>query len=182
MAASNPRIGQTFQQAGISLLAPAEGLRLLQRVLQCSCSAPVLAAHVQWPQLLSRQQALPAIFSEVAALGQSSQQHSRLLAAQSTLQQQVQQPAAVTQTQPRTPAADARQLLKQTLHQMLGHDIAEDEVSRPSADACCMSLGLLHGGQGHVSMRCQTVVLLHHLRFPPIADGECHAALDGGRH
>ena len=139
MAASNPRIGQTFQQAGISLLAPAEGLRLLQRVLQCSCSAPVLAAHVQWPQLLSRQQALPAIFSEVAALDQSSQQRSRLLAAQSDLQQQVQQPAAATQVQPMMSVPDARQLLKQTLHQMLGHDIAEDEVSVASAGACCTS-------------------------------------------
>ena len=67
MAASDSRIAARFSAAGLGLLTPFEGMRLLEKATaQRSSYTNIVAAHISWPKLLSAAKRVPKIFSACA--------------------------------------------------------------------------------------------------------------------
>lgn len=65
MAAANPRVAARFAAAGLSLLTPPQGIKLLERAISHQSSyTNIVAAHISWPKLLSAaRKDVPRIFS-----------------------------------------------------------------------------------------------------------------------
>ena len=146
MAATDARIGASFQRAGMALLQPQQGLRLLQAVLcqPASSAAAVLAGNVQWARLLAQQRPVPGIFAEVLAAEVQTQPHlqpqSAKPASPAARGQQIAAPAAVVRTSPAAASiADLQRTVMGVVHDMLGHAVSADEVRLLAQYVSCYS-------------------------------------------
>ena len=152
MAASDPRIGASFERAGMMLLRPAQGLGLLQRITaQRSAAAQVLAVPVQWSRLLANQRPVPAMFAAVLAAAEANAASMPAAvpqlssgAAAGTMpvrqQQQQQQPQKQLGEPPAASASlpDIQQQILTIAREMVGRSIGLDEVCTTSSPVCCI--------------------------------------------
>ena len=132
MAASDPRIGATFERAGLTLLSPRQGLRLLHSVMQHASAAQTLAVRVRWSRLLAQQRPVPGIFSAVLAAETAAQPLPAAVPASSRVAVQQPQPAVPASSARASAAAsvtDLQHSILDIVRGMLGHPISLDEVS-----------------------------------------------------
>ena len=137
MAAADPRVGASFQRAGLSLLSPQQGLRLLQAATQHVSAAVTLAVPVRWARLCAQQRPVPAVFGEVlaaeaarqpappAAAAEAAQPARQALPAPQALTAAASAPVAQTSA---ARGAEMQQSIQTIVLGMLGRAISPDEV------------------------------------------------------
>ena len=125
MVATDARIAGNLCRAGLTMLTPASGLRLLSAVLKMTASIETVAAHIQWSSLLHGRKHVPDIFADcVASLPAAAPQKAL-----------TQRPAPLQFLRVSTGAAALPQqhalcgIVAEAVRNMLGHDVAPDEVS-----------------------------------------------------
>lgn len=75
MAATDGSIASSMQRAGLSLLSPAFGLRLLAAILATATAVQPVAARVSWGRLLQHRASIPTLLADLvpAAHGKQTQ-------------------------------------------------------------------------------------------------------------
>lgn len=121
MAAANPRVAANFARAGLTLLSPAVGLRLLEQVTAAAAQqGTVVAAPISWPKLLAAAPKQPGLLAEFQGKGPVTS-------------------AAAEQSTPTATKADLQERVTHIVAAMLNATVPADQVSVSSAQihSCC---------------------------------------------
>jgi len=135
MAAADVRVAARFERAGLALLTPPLGLRLLAAALGALHAQSVAAARVAWERLLPQGAPPPPVFAALLRAGQRGGRRESgrpaLAADERAARLEPEQDALWAGAQPAeagVAAAHALQVVEEAVAALLGTRVAADQV------------------------------------------------------